>query len=90
MTATKSTKTGKNLKGEGGIFWLARIYTPGLRSDGTSPKYHLFKTVNCLNFISYITAEQQLYIYFVLSNSHHSNNNKIFLAGYKCKDFLLF
>ena len=29
MTAKKSTKTGKNFRGGGGIiFWLARIYTP--------------------------------------------------------------
>ena len=28
MTAKISTKTGKNFRGGGGIFWLARIYTP--------------------------------------------------------------
>ena len=33
MTAKKSTKTGKNLRGgEGKYFWLARIYTPSNKS----------------------------------------------------------
>ena len=36
MTAKKSTKTGKNLRGGGEeiFFWLARIYTPAVTPAG--------------------------------------------------------
>ena len=30
----KSTKTGKNFRGGGEFFWLARIYTPAVKFEG--------------------------------------------------------
>ena len=39
----KSTKTGKNFRGGGGIFWLARKYTPDknimVYEAGSSARY---------------------------------------------------